>query len=109
MQKRIESPLVVVYGGQWGSEGKGQVLAAIVRDAIATNANDIAHNAAPVEEFAGYGVRVGGPNAGHTVRATDGEMVKIQSIPSMCYAHPEITPVISQSGMVRLVAPADGQ
>ena len=89
--RRNSNEFVVVYGGQWGSEGKGQVLAAITRDTLAR----------PHAEIVGYGVRVGGPNAGHTVRAKDGGMVNIQSIPSMCYAHPdEITPVIGAGGMV---------
>jgi adenylosuccinate synthase len=91
MQKNVNG-LSVVYGGQWGSEGKGQVLAAIVRDDAA--------NADPDRGFDAYGVRVGGPNAGHTVRASDLSMVKIQSIPSMCFAYPNVIPVIGAGGLI---------
>lgn len=83
--------LTVVYGGQFGSEGKGQVIAAIVRDEVC----DGGHKAA-------FAVRVGGPNAGHTVRGANGEMVKVQSIPSPAFTNSRITPVIGAGGLVNI-------
>ena len=83
--------LTVVYGGQWGSEGKGQVLAAMIRD----------REGETVEEAGPDVVRVGGPNAGHTVRGADGEFVKVQSIPSPAFAGP-CRPVIGAGGLVSL-------
>jgi len=79
--------LTVVYGGQYGSEGKGQVLAAIVRD------DD------PQQAFA---VRVGGPNAGHTACFADGKLHAVQSIPVPAFTHPGIIPVIGAGGMINL-------
>jgi adenylosuccinate synthase len=83
--------LSVVYGGHWGSEGKGQVLAAMVRDRI----NENCLNDGPVV------IRVGGPNAGHTVRGANGDFVKVQSIPSPAFAY-ECSPVIGAGGLVNL-------
>lgn len=53
----------VIIGGQYGSEGKGNIASYISR------------------EYS-YLVRVGGPNAGHTVYDDDGRKVKFRQIPS---------------------------
>ncbi len=79
------SDLIVVYGGQWGSEGKGQVLAA-------------AANIREKKQF--VCVRVGGPNAGHTVTAVDESVVKAQQIPVCAFTHPLATPVLGCSAVV---------
>ena len=83
--------LSVVFGGHWGSEGKGQVLAAMVRDRMNENCLDDG----PVV------VRVGGPNAGHTVRGANGDFVKVQSIPSPAFAY-DCRPVIGAGGLANL-------
>lgn len=82
--------LSVVYGGQWGSCGKGQVLVAHTRDLLDASASSLDYMTA---------VRVGAPNAGHTVTGRDGCALKMQSIPcpSMLY---DIQPVIGAGGMV---------
>jgi adenylosuccinate synthase len=76
------SKLTLVFGGQWGSEGKGQICSAIARD-----------------EKVDYAVRVGGPNAGHTVTAVDGRVVKAQQIPVAAFTQ-GIVPVIGCSGLI---------
>ena len=58
----------VVVGGQYGSEGKGAVAAALI------------------EKYASYGeqaasVRVGGPNAGHTAYDYEGRKFALRQIP----------------------------
>lgn len=80
--------LTVVYGGQFGSEGKGQTLAAIVRD--------------DRDEFTSpfVAVRVGGPNAGHTVRAANASIIKVQSIPVPAFIFPECIPMIGAGGLI---------
>jgi adenylosuccinate synthase len=60
------SKLVTIFGGQMGSEGKGEV-ASLITD---TYPNVIA------------GVRIGGPNAGHTSYDTNGNKVVVQTIPT---------------------------
>ncbi len=77
------SKLTLVYGGQWGSCGKGQLCAAIGRD-----------------ERVDYVVRVGGPNAGHTVTAIDGRTVKAQQIPVLAFTRGGVIPVIGCSGLI---------
>ena len=63
MSKR--GSLTIVYGAQYGSEGKGQICAY-----LATNLKyDLA-------------VRVGGPNAGHTFLLKSGKPQVVQSIPT---------------------------
>lgn len=57
--------LTVIFGGQWGSEGKGEVAAYISRD-----------------EDVDIGVRIGGPNAGHTSYDEVGRKVVVQSLPT---------------------------
>lgn len=91
MKKTIPR-LTVVYGGQFGSEGKGQVLTAIIRDERKEFGTDFT------------AVRVGGPNAGHTIRGASGKIIKVQSIPAPAFVFPECIPVIGAGGLVnRLV------
>lgn len=60
-------PISVVVGGQFGSEGKGKV----------------AHFIAQTRQ-AEVAVRVGGPNSGHTVVATNGEAIVFKHLPTAC-------------------------
>lgn len=55
-------PGMIVVGGQWGSEGKGAVIYEIGSD-YRTH------------------VRVGGPQAGHSVKLSSGKVLKLQCIP----------------------------
>lgn len=78
-----KSALITVYGGQFGSEGKGQVVAHLYH----TRGVDV-------------GVRVGGPNAGHTFFHKNGRKQVVQTlpIPAALGAHG----VIGAAGMVLL-------
>lgn len=61
---RAPKPIIIVQGGQWGSEGKGQVAAKLC-----------------IERNMDYAVRTGGVNAGHTVHY-DGKVYKMQQLPT---------------------------
>ncbi|TKR27006.1 adenylosuccinate synthase [Cellulomonas hominis] len=77
----LTAPLVdVVVGGQFGSEGKG----------------NIAYHLAP--EY-GVLVRVGGPNAGHKVRH-DGAVLTHRTLPSGSRANPQAPLVVGPGGIV---------
>lgn len=56
--------LVLVYGGQYGSEGKGQIVSNLCQHGYGMRA----------------GLRVGGPNAGHTFYTPSGKVV-VQTLP----------------------------
>ena len=76
--------LTVVYGGQWGSEGKGQIIAAITNE----------------QHGPFFAVRVGGPNAGHTARDFTRRWVKAQQLPVPCFTNPNAIGVIGCSGVI---------
>lgn len=81
--------LQVVYGGQWGSEGKGQVCAYLAREE---------------QEMDGkrelIAVRVGGPNAGHTITDYSGVERKLQQIPCAVFAVPYAMGAIGPAGLI---------
>lgn len=81
--------LTLVYGGQYGSEGKGQLTARLITSKQA-NLSD-----RPIAA-----VRVGGPNAGHTAIAADGEMIKAQSIPIPMFISRRVTGFIGPAGVI---------
>lgn len=60
----MKSKLTTIYGGQFGSEGKGQIAAFIAQ-----------------RQETHLAVRVGGPNAGHTFHYPNGRKEKVQSVP----------------------------
>lgn len=60
------STIHVVVGGQYGSEAKGHVAAHLSKQRIGDNV---------------IGIRVGGPNAGHTVVGRDGDRWALRQIP----------------------------
>jgi len=64
------SEVVVVVGGQYGSEAKGHVTAQIVQREILAQDNDSIVN-----------VRVAGPNAGHTVYDAEGNKFAFRQLP----------------------------
>lgn len=76
-QDKAQSKLTIIYGGQFGSEGKGRIAALIQQQD---------------EHFAA--VRVGGANAGHTFYL-NGKKVVVQSIP-----------VAAMMGAVGVIGPA---
>lgn len=80
-----DSHLDILIGGQWGSEGKGEIAAFLAR----VNDYDLA-------------VRVGGPNAGHTYHETPGDNSKVvlQSLPVACAVRPGHTIGIIGAGAV---------
>lgn len=92
--------LTVIYGGQFGSEGKGQVLAAIVRDDRGGKSTPAGRG--DYIDFSNrfFAVRVGGPNAGHTVRGASGDILKVQSIPVPAFVFPDCVPAIGAGGLV---------
>lgn len=81
--------LTLIYGGQYGSEGKGQLTARLITSSQA-NLTD-----RPVAA-----VRVGGPNAGHTAIAADGDMIKAQSIPIPMFVSRRVTGFIGPAGVI---------
>lgn len=83
--------LTVVFGGQYGSEGKGQLTARLITS-----------NQAYFNEFAVAAVRVGGPNAGHTAVAADGKEIKAQSIPVPMFISRNVIGVIGPAGVMLL-------
>ena len=60
------SKVITIFGGQMGSEGKGEVAALFTRSVYGVVA----------------GVRIGGPNAGHTSYDEAGNKVVVQSLPT---------------------------
>jgi len=76
--------IVVVVGGQFGSEGKGEVAGWLAREAYKSGEDLIA-------------VRVAGPNAGHTVSDPDrpGEQIALRQIPVAAVTHPDAQLVIA--------------
>lgn len=78
--------LSVVYGGNWGSEGKGQIVRFI---------SDISDR--PV-----VGVRVGGPNAGHTIHpdGPKGQAFKLQQIPCPVFVDQDNIGVLGASAVI---------
>ena len=80
-----ESRLDIVVGGQWGSEGKGEIVAFMAKE----SPYDLA-------------VRVGGPNAGHTYHTTPNGDVRVvlQSLPIATAINPGHTLGIIGAGAV---------
>lgn len=77
-----EGRLTVVFGGQFGSEGKGALVAYL--------ADKRDYN---------FAVRVGGTNAGHT-GILRGQKVKVQQVPLPCFESPTTVGVIGPAGLV---------
>ena len=73
----------VVVGGQYGSEGKGHIVSHLARE---------------------YGVlvRVGGPNAGHTVKREGGETYVHHQLPSGTLTNPDAKLVIAPGAVIRV-------
>ncbi|MBD2129588.1 adenylosuccinate synthetase [Microcoleus sp. ZQ-A2] len=76
-------PVTVVIGGQFGSEGKGKVAHALVR-----------------ETGASIAVRVGGSNSGHTVIDPSGTSIILQQLPTAAIL-PNVTCVIGAGSYIK--------
>ena len=74
----------VVVGGQYGSEGKGHLAAALVDQ----------------DNFRNVLVRVAGPNAGHTACDHDGRVWKLRQIPTGAVRDPAASLVIAQGSEI---------
>ena len=75
--------LTIVFGGQFGSEGKGQIVGHLARQRKYSHA-----------------VRVGGPNAGHTFLLPNGKKQVLQSIPIACFMDSGVAGVIGPAGVI---------
>jgi adenylosuccinate synthase len=85
MSKLGTTRLVVVVGGQFGSEGKGAAAARLAQDLTA-----------PVV------VRTGGPNAGHTVVAESGITYKLRQLPTAAVSNPDSILALAPGSIVDL-------
>lgn len=77
--------LQVIFGGQWGSEGKGRICAHLAN-----------HRRTPWL----YAIRVGGPNAGHTIQDINGKELKLQQIPCAAFVSQQTYPIIGPAGLI---------
>jgi adenylosuccinate synthase len=77
-----EAMIIVVLGGQYGSEGKGSVVSWLVRQFVF----DLV-------------VRTGSPNAGHIFKTEDNELFKMRQIASSWY-YAKDTPIYIPAGAV---------
>jgi adenylosuccinate synthase len=75
--------LTIVYGGQFGSEGKGQIVAY-----VSTRQN------------IDFAVRVGGPNAGHTFLLPNGVKQVVQTVPAPIFIQKPVVGVIGAAGLI---------
>lgn len=73
--------LIVVVGGQYGSEGKGRAVQALAEQEF-LDARDRAALTASGEYLSPLVVRVGGPNAGHCVTDQNGDEYKFRQVPA---------------------------
>jgi adenylosuccinate synthase len=80
----------VVVGGQFGSESKGAVTAALVRRKIEQG----------VQPSAIEVIRVGGPNAGHTAFDQQGRAWALRQVPVGMVVHPEVRGTIAAGSEV---------
>jgi adenylosuccinate synthase len=75
--------LTIVYGGQFGSEGKGQIVAYLAQ-----------------RNLPDWAVRVGGPNAGHTFLLPNGNKQVVQTIPAPLFISEDVMGVIGAAGLI---------
>lgn len=75
-------PISIVVGGQYGSEGKGKVSHALVK-----------------EMGASVAVRIGGPNSGHTVITPSGTAIIFKHLPTAAIL-PDVTCVLAAGSYI---------
>ncbi len=90
MNERIKGRLIVVVGGQFGSEGKGHLTA------------QLAARSAPNSMV----VRIGGPNAGHTVWQGETEY-KLRHLPTPIAVREDITVALGAKSVVNPIVLRD--
>jgi adenylosuccinate synthase len=76
----VASKLMVVVGGQYGSEGKGAVAAYLTH---------------PDRFEGGMAIRVAGPNAGHSAIGVDGQKYALRQLPVAAVTNPNAKLVIA--------------
>ena len=76
----VQPKVDVLFGGQYGSEGKGVIAAHLASDY-------------------GVHVRVGAPNAGHSFIGPDRAMWKMQTIPCG-WVNPKAALIIGRGGLI---------
>lgn len=89
--------LIVVYGGQWGSEGKGDVCAHIAREYLPIVEKS---RESKSTEFAA--IRVGGTNAGHTFLDRNGVERVVRTLPVASFILPGCTVVLGAGALIDL-------
>ena len=82
--------MITVYGGQFGSEGKGQIVRHLSERLISSEGQHAG-------KLIAY--RIGGPNAGHTFYVNGKPVVTCQ-IPGPMYLHESITGIIGPEGVI---------
>lgn len=75
--------LIIVVGGQFGSEAKGACAAALA-----------ARSEAPLV------IRTGGPNAGHTIYGEDGQVHRLRQLPTAAVSNPNARLAIAAGSVV---------
>ena len=90
--KHAFEKLYTVYGGQFGSEGKGQIVRFITEKATRRSY---------CEPGSIIAYRIGGPNAGHTFYLGEKKIVTCQ-IPGPMFVNPGIVGVIGPEGVISL-------
>jgi adenylosuccinate synthase len=80
--------LIVVYGGQYGSEGKGDVCEYITRVELAKEERPI------------FAIRVGGANAGHSFIDIDGVERVTQQLPVAAFVNLRVIPVLGAGAVI---------
>lgn len=90
VQEMAERHLVVVYGGQYGSEGKGDVCAHIARSYLKT----------PEKYSDVVACRVGGTNAGHTFLDKDFNQRVVRTLPVASFIIPGCVTVLGAGALI---------
>lgn len=80
----------VIVGGQYGSEAKGHVTDQVIQLAIQVDRDRFRSGQKPLEIL---NIRVGGPNAGHTVYDDNGNKFALRQVP-VGAVHPQVTVAI---------------
>lgn len=89
MLERTFNEMYTVYGGQFGSEGKGQIVRYLAENLLAREPHQL------------LAYRIGGPNAGHTFYIGEKKIVTCQ-IPGPMFLSPDVIGIIGPEGVISL-------
>lgn len=89
MLERTFNEMYTVFGGQFGSEGKGQIVRYLAEKLLARDPNRL------------LAYRIGGPNAGHTFYIGEKKIVTCQ-IPGPMFLSPDVIGIIGPEGVISL-------